>query len=54
MPGKSVKNKKTYSALKKKGMSKGKAARIANAGKSAQRKGGKKGGAKSKSRSKKS
>jgi hypothetical protein len=48
MAGNSVKNKKTYKALKRKGMSKGKAARIANAGKSAQRKGGRKGGRKKK------
>ena len=40
MAGKSVKNKKKYNALKKKGMSKGLAARIANAGKAASRKGG--------------
>jgi hypothetical protein len=40
MAGKSVKNKRKYKALKKKGMSKGRAARIANAGKSASRKGG--------------
>jgi len=31
MPGKSVKNWKQYEALRKKGMSKGKAARITNA-----------------------
>ncbi|HEX2567554.1 MAG TPA: hypothetical protein VHL85_11900 [Burkholderiales bacterium] len=40
MAGKSVKNKRKYKALKRKGMSKGRAARIANAGKSASRKGG--------------
>lgn len=51
MAGNSVKNKKKYNALKKKGMSKGRAARIANAGKSASKKGGRKGGKKS-SRSK--
>ena len=47
MAGKSVKNKSKYKALKRKGMSKARAARIANAGKSASRKGGKKGGKKS-------
>lgn len=47
MAGKSVKDKSKYKALKRKGMDKGKAARIANAGKSASRKGGKKGGKKS-------
>ena len=47
MAGKSVKNKKKYEALKDKGMSKGKAARIANSGKASSRKGGKKGGKKS-------
>jgi hypothetical protein len=41
MPGKQVKNWKTYHGLRKSGASKTKAARIANAGKSAQRKGGK-------------
>jgi hypothetical protein len=49
MAGNSIKNKKKYKALKRKGMSKGKAARIANAGKSASRKGGRKGGRKKKS-----
>ena len=48
MAGKSIKNKKQYQALKKKGMSKTRAAKISNAGKSAQRKGGKKSGSKSK------
>lgn len=48
MAGKSVKNKRKYKALKRKGMSKSRAARIANAGKSASRKGGRKGGKKSK------
>jgi len=38
MPGNSVKNKKTYKALKRKGMSKTRAAKIANAGKSASKK----------------
>lgn len=47
MAGKSVKNKRKYQALKRKGMSKSRAARIANAGKSASRKGGRKGGKKS-------
>ena len=42
MAGKSVKDKKTYKALKRKGMSKTRAAKIANSGKSAKRKGGKK------------
>ena len=46
MAGKSVKNKRQYRALKRKGMSKTRAARISNAGKSASRKGGKKGGKK--------
>ena len=44
MAGASVKNKRKYRALKRKGMSKSRAARIANAGKSASRKGGRKGG----------
>jgi len=47
----SIKNKDQYEALKRKGMSKERAAKISNAGKSASRKGGKKGGRKSKSRS---
>ena len=38
--------KRTYRALKRKGMSKSRAARISNAGKSASRKGGRKGGKK--------
>jgi len=42
MAGNSVKNKGKYEALKREGMSEGKAARIANAGKSASRKGGRK------------
>jgi hypothetical protein len=50
MAGKSIKNKSKYRALKRKGMSKGRAARISNAGKSASRKGGRKGGRKSKKR----
>jgi hypothetical protein len=41
MAGKSVKNKGKYQALKRKGMSKGSAARIANSGKAGSRKGGK-------------
>ena len=41
MAGKSVKDKSNYQALKRKGMSKTRAAKIANAGKSASRKGGK-------------
>jgi hypothetical protein len=48
MAGKSIKNKKTYKALKKKGMSKTRAAKISNAGKSAARKGGRKAAAKKK------
>jgi hypothetical protein len=40
MAGNSVKNKRKYKALKRKGMSKGRAARIANAGKAGSRKGG--------------
>ena len=46
MAGKSVKNKKKYQALKRKGMSKTRAAKIANSGKESSRKGGKKGGRK--------
>jgi hypothetical protein len=41
MAGKSVKDKSKYQALKRKGMSKGRAARIANSGKAGSRKGGK-------------
>jgi hypothetical protein len=43
MPGRkhgNVKNPRQYEGLRKKGMSKSRAARIANAGKSASRKGG--------------
>jgi hypothetical protein len=40
MAGNSVKNKKKYNALKRKGMSKGRAARIANSGRASSRKGG--------------
>ena len=47
MAGKSIKNKKQYEALKDKGMSKTRAAKISNAGKSAQRKGGRKAAKKS-------
>jgi hypothetical protein len=47
MPGNSVKDKGKYKALKRKGMSKTRAAKIANAPKSSSRKGGKKGGKKS-------
>lgn len=50
MPGKQVKNWKKYHALRKKGHTKKSAARIANAGKKASKKGGRK----SKSRRKKS
>jgi hypothetical protein len=42
MAGNSVKNKKKYNALKRKGMSKARAARIANSGRASSRKGGKK------------
>ena len=42
MAGKSIKRKKVYRALKRKGMSKSRAARISNAGKKASRKGGRK------------
>jgi len=38
--GGNVKNKKQYKALKRKGMSKTRAAKIANSGKAASRKGG--------------
>jgi hypothetical protein len=44
MAGKSIKNKDKYQALKRKGMSKTRAAKISNAGKSASRKGGRKAG----------
>ena len=46
MAGKSIKNKKAYKALKRKGMSKSRAAAISNAGKKASRKGGRRGGKK--------
>jgi hypothetical protein len=46
MAGKSVKNKRQYRALKRKGMSKSRAARISNAGKAGSRKGGRKAGRK--------
>ena len=42
MAGKSIKHKKAYKALKRKGMSKSRAAAISNAGKKASRKGGRK------------
>jgi hypothetical protein len=45
--GPSVKDDKQYEGLRKKGMSKQRAAKIANAPKSSQKKGGKKGGKKS-------
>lgn len=48
MAGNSIKNKKKYKALRRKGMSKTRAAKISNAGKSASRKGGRKGGRKKK------
>jgi hypothetical protein len=41
MAGKSIKNKRKYQALKRKGMSKARAARITNAGRAGSRKGGK-------------
>lgn len=47
MAGKSVKDKDKYKALKRKGMSKSRAAAISNAGKAASRKGGRKGRKKS-------
>ena len=50
MAGKSVKNKRKYKALKRKGMPKSRAAAISNAGKKASRKGGKRGGRKSRRR----
>jgi hypothetical protein len=40
MPGTSVKDKRKYHALKRKGMSKSRAAKIANAGKAGSRRGG--------------
>ena len=42
MAGKSIKNKDKYEALKRKGMSKSRAAAISNAGKAGSRKGGRK------------
>jgi hypothetical protein len=45
--GPSIKNDKQYEGLRKKGMSKQRAAAISNAPKSSERKGGKKGGKKS-------
>ncbi len=45
--GSSIKNDKQYEGLRKKGMSKQRAARIANSPKSSQQKGGRKGGKKS-------
>jgi hypothetical protein len=53
MAGKSIKDKRKYKALKRKGMSKSRAARISNAGKAASRKGGKKSGKKGGARKKK-
>jgi hypothetical protein len=47
MAGKSIKNKSKYEALKKKGMSKTRAAKISNAGRAGSKKGGKRGGRKS-------
>jgi hypothetical protein len=51
--GKATKSPAKYKALKRKGMPKARAAKIANAGKSASRKGGKKGGSRSRSSSSK-
>ena len=48
MAGKSIKHKRKYEALKRKGMSKSRAARISNAGKAGSRKGGRKSGRKKK------
>ena len=42
--GKATKNPRKYKALRRKGMSKARAAKITNAGKKASRKGGRKGG----------
>jgi hypothetical protein len=50
MAGNSIKNKPKYRALKRKGMSKSRAARIANAGKASSRKGGRKAAAKRRSK----
>lgn len=50
MAGNSIKNKPKYKALKRKGMSKARAARIANSGKTSSRKGGRKAAAKRRSR----
>lgn len=47
--GAKTKNPRQYKALKRKGMPKARAAKIANAGKSASRKGGKRGGSRSSS-----
>jgi hypothetical protein len=46
--GGKIKNPKKYEALKKKGMSKTRAAKISNAGKKASKKGGKKSGGRKK------
>ena len=51
MAGKSIKNRRKYKALKRKGMSKTRAAKIANAGKSASRKGGRHSGKRKKKKS---
>jgi hypothetical protein len=50
MPRGYVKSRKKYDALRRKGMSKKRAAKITNAGKKASRKGGRNSGAKRKSR----
>ena len=49
MAGRSIKNKRKYKALKRKGMSKSRAAAISNAGKKASRKGAKRAAKKRKS-----
>jgi len=46
MAGNSVKNKRKYSALKRKGLPKSRAAAIANSGRAGSRKGGKRGSGK--------
>ena len=49
--GGQIKNRKKYEALKRKGMSKARAARISNAGKAASRKGGRKSGGRKRKKS---
>jgi hypothetical protein len=48
--GGQIKDRKKYNALKRKGMSKTRAAKISNAGKAASRKGGRKSGGRKKKR----